>query len=49
MIELEEKLNQTLAIQDSTIDISLPLSEFCAALAKHFGYNKTTKDFTNDT
>ncbi|XP_047352816.1 A-kinase anchor protein 9-like isoform X2 [Vespa velutina] len=47
--EVEEKLNQTLAMQDSTIDISLPLSEFCAALPKHFGYNKTTKDFTNDT
>ncbi|KAF7399657.1 hypothetical protein HZH68_008249 [Vespula germanica] len=47
--EVEEKLNQTLAIQDSTIDISLPLSEFCAALPKHFGYNKSTNDFTNDT
>lgn len=47
--EVEEKLNQTLAMQDSTIDVSLPLTEFCAALPKHFVHNRTTSDFTNDT
>ncbi|XP_015171132.1 PREDICTED: golgin subfamily A member 4-like isoform X2 [Polistes dominula] len=47
--EVEEKLNHTLAMHDSTIDISLPLSEFCAALPKHFGSNKSYNDFTNDT
>lgn len=47
--EAEEKLNQTLAINDSTIDASLPLSEYCAALPKHFGPNKTYNDFTNDS
>ncbi|KAK2581852.1 hypothetical protein KPH14_002317 [Odynerus spinipes] len=47
--EVEEKLNQTLAINESTIDVSLPLSEYCAALSKHFGSNKTCNDFTNDS
>ncbi|XP_043495852.1 A-kinase anchor protein 9-like isoform X7 [Polistes fuscatus] len=47
--EVEEKLNHTLAMHDSTIDVSLPLSEFCAALPKHFGPNKNCSDFANDT
>ncbi|XP_014603127.1 PREDICTED: golgin subfamily A member 4-like isoform X3 [Polistes canadensis] len=47
--EVEEKLNHTLAMHDSTIDVSLPLSEFCAALPKHFGPNKNCSNFANDT
>ncbi|KAI4487627.1 hypothetical protein M0802_011983 [Mischocyttarus mexicanus] len=47
--EVEEKLNHTLAMHDSTIDVSLPLSEFCAALPKQSEPNKSCNDFSNDT
>ncbi|CAK9818187.1 Pcnt [Anthophora quadrimaculata] len=47
--EVEEKLNQTLALSDSKLDISLPSSSYNSALIKQFKSGKVANNSMNTT
>ncbi|CAL7942532.1 unnamed protein product [Xylocopa violacea] len=47
--EVEEKLNQTLALSDSKLDISVPSSSYNSALTKQFKLSSIINDSVNTT
>ena len=47
--EVEEKLNQTLALSDSRLDASAPSSSYSNVLAKQFKLGRTANDSMNTT